>query len=68
MKYNPTLPPTLDRLALLKLKTIFSEDPYAYSRELNIIAEALDGASAIHPCDDIRMVARDPIINSTIPT
>lgn len=65
--YKPSLPQTLDRAALLKLRTIFSEDPHAYSRELNIIAEALDGAEPIYPCDDIKMVPREPIINQTIP-
>lgn len=57
--YKPQLSETLDRKALLKLRTILSEDPIAYSRELNIIAEALDGAQPLYPCDDLKLVPMD---------
>lgn len=58
--YTPKLPESLSEQALRKLRTIFEEDKQAYSRELNIIAIALDGDKAINECDNLK-------INETVP-
>lgn len=68
--YKPSIKEELSEAALLKLRSICNEDPIAYSRELNIIAVALDGAKAIYPCDELKIVpqdSREPFINQNIP-
>lgn len=67
MSHTPFFPDRLETAALIKLRNIFIEDPIAYSRELNIIAEALDGAAPLYPCDELKIVHKRPTINETIP-